>query len=103
MEESRSLYQILLIDQAPAAAAYSESRADICFSPDTGQLQLRILSKDHVNAGDPNNSRSEVPAPESDSLAGTRLGTDSWASLRLLNVYSASDLVGFNNVRRSYQ
>jgi len=70
MEESHSLYQLLISDQAPAAAAYSESLSDSCFSPDAGQVQLKIFTTQHAGAP----RMLEYPASEAYSRLPTAYG-----------------------------
>ncbi len=99
MEQSRSLYRILLEDQAPAAAAYTESSADSCFSPDSGQIQLRVFVRQHHNdtkaLEKPILQSQEPPSP------GALPDGPDWEeprSLDLLDIHSPADLLEFYNV-----
>ncbi|KAK5205744.1 hypothetical protein LTR41_008425 [Exophiala xenobiotica] len=99
MEQSRSLYRILLEDQAPAAAAYTESRADSCFSPDSGQVQLRVFVRQHHNGTKP--LEKPVLGSQGPPLPEALPDGPEWdktVSLNLLDIRSPANLVEFYNV-----
>jgi hypothetical protein len=99
MEQSRSLYRILLEDQAPAAAAYTESRADSCFSPDSGQVQLRVFVRQHHNGTKP--LEKPVLGSQGPPWPGALPDGPEWdkaGSLNLLDIRSPANLVEFFNV-----
>ncbi|KAK5446484.1 hypothetical protein LTS15_009823 [Exophiala xenobiotica] len=99
MEQSRSLYRKLLEDQAPAAAAYTESRADSCFSPDSGQVQLRVFVRQHHNGTKP--LEKPVLGSQGPPWPGALPDGPEWdktVSLNLLDIRSPANLVEFYNV-----
>ena len=99
MERAPSLYRILLEDQAPAAAAYTESRADSCFSPNSGQIQLRVFVRQHHE--DTYALEKPVLQSQGSPLPGALPDGPEWEksmSLDLLDIHSPADLLEFYNV-----